>query len=73
MVRIWGGLGTELCLLLSGFLLGMLFHPEDGGSMFHQTVGKRLPDCTTSTPEDNTFNGYRRENLKPNVIQCQSQ
>jgi hypothetical protein len=27
------------CLLCAGFLLGLLFNPEDEGNMFFQTVG----------------------------------
>jgi hypothetical protein len=37
-------------LLLAGGLLGILFDPEDGSSMFRPDVGKLLPDYAASRP-----------------------
>jgi hypothetical protein len=34
------------CLLHAGFLLGLLFNPEDGGDMFLWNVSWLLRDCT---------------------------
>jgi hypothetical protein len=40
-----------LCALLGFcFLLGILFEPEDGGSMFLQNVGELRPGYTASHP-----------------------
>jgi hypothetical protein len=30
------------------YLLRLLIHPEDGGSIFRRNVGELLPDCTVS-------------------------
>jgi hypothetical protein len=35
---------AELCLLLAGFLLGLLFNPENGGNMFLQDTSGLLLD-----------------------------
>jgi hypothetical protein len=36
-----------MCRLRFGdFLLGLLFHPEDGGDTFLRNVGGLLPNCT---------------------------
>jgi hypothetical protein len=37
-------------VLPSGYVLGLLFYPEDGGSKFIRKVGKFLPDSTASHP-----------------------
>jgi hypothetical protein len=52
---------------LVGYLLGLLFSPEEGGCNFHRNVGKLLSDCTASHPEDSTLHSNRLENLKSNT------
>jgi hypothetical protein len=34
------------CLLFAGYLLGLLFDPEDGGDTFLRKVSEFLPDYT---------------------------
>jgi hypothetical protein len=38
-----------------GFLLGLLFYPEDGGNMFLRNVGSLSPDYTALFLEDGTY------------------
>jgi hypothetical protein len=35
---------------VGGCMLGLLFDPEDGGSMFLRKVGERVPDYKSSHP-----------------------
>jgi hypothetical protein len=37
--KFWQADGSACYLLHSGFLLGLLFDPENRGDMFHQSVG----------------------------------
>jgi hypothetical protein len=41
---------SSCCFILADWLLGLLLDAEDGGSMFLRTVGKYLPDYTSSHP-----------------------
>jgi hypothetical protein len=38
------------CLLHAGFLLGLLFYPEDGGDMFLRNVGRLSANYTALYP-----------------------
>jgi hypothetical protein len=52
--RAW----TAYCLLHAGFLLGILFNPEDGGDMFFRNVGWLSTDYIAIYPrtlENKTF------------------
>jgi hypothetical protein len=40
----------SVCLLTAGFLLGLLFDAEDGGSTYLRNVGGRQPKCTVLQP-----------------------
>jgi hypothetical protein len=51
-------LSSAVCLLLAGYLLGLLFKPEEGYSMFLWNVGEHLPDRTVS-PKDSTCQTLR--------------
>jgi hypothetical protein len=42
--------GFVCCLLLAGYVLGLLFDPEDGDSTFPRNVNQLLPDYTKSIP-----------------------
>jgi hypothetical protein len=35
-------LGVACCLIFAGYLFGLLFNPEDGGSMFFQNISELL-------------------------------
>jgi hypothetical protein len=50
-----------VCLLHAGFLIGLLFDPENGGDVFLWNVG-------WLSPENGTFHGHRCENLKSNSM-----
>jgi hypothetical protein len=41
---------SAYCQLLAGFMLGLLFDPEDGDTTFHQSVGGLLLDYTALHP-----------------------
>jgi hypothetical protein len=43
------------CLLHSGFLLGLLFYPDDGGDMFLRNVGRLSADYRTLYPRRQFF------------------
>jgi hypothetical protein len=47
--------------VLVDFLHGLLFNPEDGGSMFLQNVYGLLPDYTALMPEDSTLPSSMKE------------
>jgi hypothetical protein len=34
---------SACCLLLAGYMLGLVFNPEDGGTVFLQNISKLLP------------------------------
>jgi hypothetical protein len=40
---------------LAGYLFGLLFDPEDGGSTFLQNTNELLPDFTVSYPRTQYF------------------
>jgi hypothetical protein len=42
--------GLACQLLFACYLLGLLFDPEDGGSVFLQNVSELIPDYTVSHP-----------------------
>jgi hypothetical protein len=59
---------SRTCYLrLAGCLLGLLFFPEDGGSMYFLllNVGEKLPYSTTA--HENITHIHRRENLRSNA------
>jgi hypothetical protein len=41
---------SDVCLLLTTCLLGLLFDTEDGGSTWRRNVGERLPDYIALDP-----------------------
>jgi hypothetical protein len=41
----------EMCSYFAGFLLSLLFGPEDRGSTFIQNISKLQPDYTVSHPK----------------------
>jgi hypothetical protein len=46
-------LASSVCYLLhAGFMLGVLFDPEDGGDIFLRNVGRLSTDYTALYPED---------------------
>lgn len=51
-------------VLLARFLLGILFYPEDGSSMFLRNIGLR--NTRRYNQEDSTVRGHNRGNLKSN-------
>jgi hypothetical protein len=48
--------------------LGMLFYPENEGSIFLRNVSKRLPGYMRNIPEDIILQSHRQENLSSNII-----
>jgi hypothetical protein len=54
-------------LLLAGFLLSLLFYPEDGVIKLLRNVGRLLPDYMGSHPWREYVHNHRCENLTPNT------
>jgi hypothetical protein len=53
-------------VMLNASLLGLLFDPEDGGSIFFRNAGKLLPDYTTS--EGSNLHRGRYGNFQSDVV-----
>jgi hypothetical protein len=60
----WKQVASTARCFHAGFLLGLFFHPEDGGNMFFQNVSWLPTDYTACIAEDRTFLNHRCENLK---------
>jgi hypothetical protein len=48
-------MGPFFCLLLAGFLSGLFFDPEDGGSAFLPNISEILQDYITVHPARQQF------------------
>jgi hypothetical protein len=57
--------GSACCLLLSGYLLGVLVDPEDGGSKFFRNFVELLPHYMVS--HSDSLHSDRCEILKSNI------
>jgi hypothetical protein len=55
---------SACCLILTGWSLGLLFDPEDGGSILLCNVGELLSDTRHNIPEDSSLIVAAHENVK---------
>jgi hypothetical protein len=60
------------CLHLAGYLLGLFFDPENGGSTLIRNVRELLSDYTASHTIRQDLYSSRGENIKSNRNQCQA-
>lgn len=59
--------GSSCCLLITGFLLGLLINHEDGGGKLLLNVGGLYPTSRRYNPQDCTLQSYHCECLKSHI------